>query len=234
MSVNITMKTVFKICALAFLLSACGTAEQEETLTVEAEVPLSLIDRVQATVAETQREAMEALPEEIAGLKSVEPVADREKNQRGAGFTRVYTADGIVATVFIYNNQNFNVPEKADADLETLMDKHLKEFQSMQDSGLYTDVKTGNKKPREFRWKSVKYQVLEADVQFSQKDEQKKSLLVLGTNKDLMSYVRIRYTFSQSEQAAVNKKNPVFTRTVMVALNDFAAAQTKPVAEQGM
>ena len=96
---------------------------------------------------------------------------------------------------------------------------------------MYTNVKAGTKKQREFRWKGVKYQVLEADVQFSQKDEAKKSFLVLGANKDLMSYVRIRYTYPKSKQAEMNKKQGVFTRAVMVGLHDFALAQKTPAAQ---
>ena len=115
--------------------------------------------------------------------------------------------------------------------MEALMDKHLQEFQSLQDSGLYANVKIGAKKPREFRWLTVKYQVLEADVQFSQREEAKKSLLVLGANKDLMSYVRIRYTYPKSMQAEINKKHGVFTRTVMTALHNFAEAQKNPTAQ---
>ena len=222
------MNTAFKIFSLTLLLASCAATSDKEK---QADVKLSLTDRVQAQVVEMQKNVTESLPDEIAGLKSVEPVADREQNQRGAGFTRAYTADDIVATVFVYNNQNFGVPDEIDQNMEALMDKHLQEIQAMQDSGLYSDVKTGTKKPRTFRWRSVNYQVLEADVQFNQRDEAKKSLLVLGANKDLMTYVRIRYTYSKSKQAEINKKHAVFTRTVFVALHDFAAAQQTPVAQ---
>lgn len=222
------MNTAFKIFSLTLLLASCAATSDKEK---QADVKLSLTDRVQAQVVEMQKNVTESLPDEIAGLKSVEPVADREQNQRGAGFTRAYTADDIVATVFVYNNQNFGVPDEIDQNMEALMDKHLQEIQAMQDSGLYSDVKTGTKKPRTFRWRSVNYQVLEADVQFNQRDEAKKSLLVLGTNKDLMTYVRIRYTYPKSKQAEINKKHAVFTRTVFVALHDFAAAQKTPVAQ---
>ena len=186
---------------------------------------MSLTERVQAAVADTQRKATESLPEEIAGFKSVEAVADREKNQRGAGFVRVYAYEDMMATVFVYNNQNFGVAEEIDPVLEALMNKHLQEFQALQDSGLYANVDIGTVKPREFRWKSVKYQVTEAEARFSQNEENKVSFLVLGANKDLMSYVRIRYTYPVKRESDMNKKQPVFTRTVMVALHDFAAAQ---------
>lgn len=219
------MKTFLKVFAVTLSLTACAPAVRENVVTETVKSPLP--DRVQAIVVETQKNAIEALPAEIAGLKSAEPVADREKNQRGAGFTRVYSADDIMATVFVYNNQIFNV-SKNTADLETLMDKHLQEFQSLKDSGLYANVKTGEKKPRDFRWKRVKYQVLEAYIDFSQKDEAKKSLLVLGANGDLMSYVRIRYTAPKSKLAELNKKQTVFTRAVLSGLHDFAAARTNP------
>lgn len=222
------MNTVFKIFCLTLLLTSCVTMNGKES---QSTFKMSLTDRVQAQVVEMQKSVTEALPDEIAGLKSVEPVADREKNQRGAGFTRAYTADDIVATVFIYNNQNFGVPDEINPDMEALMDKHLQEIQAMQDSGLYTDVKIGNKKPRTFRWRSVNYQVLETDVQFSQREEAKKSLLVLGSNKDLMTFVRIRYTYPKSKQAEINKKHAVFTRTVFVTLHNFATAQKTPVAQ---
>ena len=141
---------------------------------------------------------------------------------------RVYVNDDMMATVFIYNNQNFGVSEEVSPVLEALMDKHLQEIQAHQDAGLYSNVKIGTKKQRDFRWKGIKYQVLEADVQFSQKEETKKSFLVLGANKELMSYVRIRYTYPKSKQAVMNKKQGVFTRTVITALQDFAAKQKTP------
>ena len=226
------MKTALKICAATVLLSACVTTEQTEAPAVQSEpVRLSLIEKVQAVVVEAQKDATEALPEEIAGLKAVESVADREKNQRGAGFTRVYAGDDVVATVFVYNNQNFGISEEADPVLEALMDKHLQEIQAHQDSGLYTNVKIGTKKQRDFRWKGLKYQVLEADVQFSQKEETKKSFLVLGANKELMSYERIRYTYPKSKQSEMNKTQVAFTRTVMTALQNFAAKQKKVEAQ---
>ena len=219
------MKTVLKLYAATILLSAC--VETQRTEEQKISVRPSLTERVQTAVVEMQKQATEALPEEIAGLKSAEPVADREKNQRGAGFTRVYAnADNdLMATVFVYNNQNFGVPEEIDPVMEALMDKHLQEFKGLQDSGLYADVKAGETKQRAFWWKSVKYQVLETEVDFSHKEEDKKSLVVLGANKDLMSYVRIRYTYPKSKQAEMNKKQNVFTRTVMAGLHDFAAAQ---------
>lgn len=221
------MNTAFKIFSLTLLLASCAASPDENGQTA---VKPSLTDRVQAQVVEMQKSVAEALPDEIAGLKSVEPVADREQNQRGAGFTRVYTADGIVATVFVYNNQDFGVPDEINQNVEALMDKHLQEIQAMQDSGLYSNVKTGTPKTRSFRWRGVNYQVLEADVRFNQRDEAKNSLLVLGANKDLMSYVRIRYTYPKSKQAEINKKQTVFTRTVFVALREFAKAQTTPAA----
>lgn len=224
------MKTVLKIfCPILFLASCAGMDSQKESEAVQ--VSLSLTDRVQELVVKTQETVTSALPDEIQGLKSTESVADREKNQRGAGFTKVYTQDDAVVTVFVYNNQEFGVSDEISPAMEALMDKHLQEFQSMQDSGLYEGVKTGNKKPREFRWRGVKYQVIEADVQFSQRGEAKKSFLVLGANKDLMSYIRIRYTYLKSRQAEFTKKQPVFTRTVFVTLNDFAQAQKTPMAE---
>lgn len=223
------MNKAFKLFGLTVLLTGCAAAPETAG---KAAVRLSLTDRVQAAVVETQRSAAAGLPDEIAGMKSVEPVADREKNQRGAGFTRVYGTDGIVATVFVYNNQNFGVPAEITPDMEALMNKHLQEFQAMQDSGLYTNVKAGTPKARTFRWRGVSYQVLESDVKFTQRDEEKASQLVLGANPDLMTFVRIRYTYPKSQQAAAVKKQPVFTRTVFVALHDFAEAQKTPVAEQ--
>ena len=208
-------------------LTSCGTTGQ----TNDAAVKQPLTDRVQAAVVETQESVIGALPAEIAGFKSTEPVANREKKQRGAGFTRVYTAGDIVATVFVYNNQSFNVSEEPDAEMEVLMDKHLQEIMSYQDSGLYTNVDAGTKNLREFSWKAVKYQVLETEVTFSQRGENKKSLLVLGANKELMSYVRIRYTYPKEKQAEINKKHGVFTRTVMTALHNFAQAQKAPAGK---
>lgn len=226
------MKTVLKIfCSVLLLASCAGLDSQKESDVQAVQVRLSLTDKVQELVVKTQQTVTSALPDEIEGLKSSESVADREKNQRGAGFTKVYTHDDAVVTVFVYNNQEFGISDEVSPVMEMLMDKHLQEFQSMQDSGLYEGVKAGNKKPREFRWRGVKYQVLEAEVQFSQRGEAKKSFLVLGANKDLMSYIRIRYTYPKSRQTEFTKKQPVFTRTVFVAMNGFAQAQKTPAAE---
>lgn len=226
------MKTVLKIfCSVLLLASCAGIDSQKESDKPAVQVNLSLTDKVQELVVKTQETVTSALPDEIQGLQSTQSVADREKNQRGAGFTKVYALDDAVVTVFVYNNQDFGISDEISPVMEALMDKHLQEFQGMQDSGLYEGVKVGNKKPREFRWRSVKYQVLEADVQFSQRGEAKKSFVVLGANKDLMSYIRIRYTYPKSRQAEFAKKQPVFTRTVFVAMNDFAQAQKTPSAE---
>lgn len=218
------MKAILKACVSIALLSACAAVDLPNG-NGKVSSGLSLVDKVQKAVVETQKATMMSLPDEIAGLKAVESVADREKNQRGAGFTRVYANDAVMATVFVYNNQNFGVSAQADEEMEALMDKHLQEFVSLQDSGLYSDVEIGKRKIREFRWSSVKYQVLENDVSFLQKEEPKKSLLVLGANEDLMSYVRIRYTYPKSKRSELNAKHATFTRTVMVALRKFAAAQ---------
>ena len=225
------MKTVWKLYAATILLSACAAltmlsacAETRQAEEQTATVRPSLTDCVQTAIAENQKEALDSLPEEIEGLKTAEPVADRERKQRGAGFTRVYADGDVTATVFVYNNRNFGISEDPDTALEELMNKHLQEFRDLQDSGLYEDVNADEPKPRSFRWKSVKYQVLEASVRFSHKEEAKKSFVVLGANKDLMSYIRIRYTYPKSKQAEMNKKQEIFTRTVMAALHDFASA----------
>ena len=123
------MKTVWKLYAATVLLSACGAvsllsacAETQQAEERKLVVQPSLTDRIQAAVTEEQKNGLEALPEEIAGLKSVEPVADREKNQRGAGFVRVYADGDLMATVFVYNNRNFGVSEEIDPVMEALMD----------------------------------------------------------------------------------------------------------------
>ncbi len=223
------MNTALKVFCLTVLLASCTIVEyKHEPTKVQPIVKLSLIDRIQTQIVDMQRDVLDALPDEIAGFKSVEPAANREQNKRGAGYTRVYLAGDIVATVFVYNDRDFDIPVKINSKVENLMDKHLDTFQVMQS---YKNVKTGKAKKRNFRWRGVNYQVLEADVEFSQRDEDKKSLLVLGTNKDLMSYVRIHYTYPKAKQAEVNKKNIAFTRSVFVALHDFAVAQNSPVAQ---
>lgn len=219
------------LCATVFLSSCAAATVDETTQTVEAKP--SLVDRVQAQVVAVERAATEALPDEITGLKSTDPVADREKNQRGAGFTRVYREDdaenGFVATVFVYNNRNFGVDEEITPAVESLMEKHLQEIQALKDSGLYADVKTETPKVRTFRWGGVNYQVIEADVRFTTRDdEEKQSLIVLGANSELMSFIRIRYTYPRSKQARARSKTTVFTRSVFHAAHKFAQAQKTP------
>lgn len=228
------MANVLKTCLIALLLTSCSATNRKGLETAFDEQPtLSLTEKVQVLVTSVQSDAINGLPAEISEMKSEEPVADREKNQKGAGFTRVYELDDAVATVFVYNNQDFGMGDEVSPALETLMDKHLQEFISMQDAGLYENVKIGDKKPREFRWRSVKYHVLEATVQFSQKDEPKRSFLVLAANKDLMSYIRIRFTYPRTMQTRISKLQNVFTRTVLVAMHDFAEAlKPKPAVAE--
>lgn len=230
------MTTVFKVLCFVLLLSSCANTRPQDGDLVDTETPaksssLSLRDKVQTLVVNTQEMAISSLPGEISDFKTTEAVADREKNQRGAGFTRVYAIDDAVVTVFVYNNQEFGMIDEITPAEEGLMEKHLQEFQSMQDSGLYTNVKPGNKKVREFRWRGIRYQVLEVDVNFNQRDEAKRSFLVLGVNKELMSYVRIRFTYPKSRQSEISSKQNVFTRIVFVALNDFAESQKPKSAE---
>ncbi len=217
------MKRILKSFCLIFLISSCAVQEPLNVLDIPPEPEKTLTEKVQLLISETQENAMEVLPQEIAGLKSVEKVANREKNQKGAGFTRVYTDGKIVATVFVYNNQDLGISEDLEilSQEEGLMEKHLNEIKTMQDSGLYSDVKISKITQRNFRWRSVPYQVLQASIDFKQKEEDKKSLVVLGVNKDLLSYVRVRYTYPKASQAEMNNKHYVFTRTVFVALNDF-------------
>lgn len=222
------MKTILKVLPLIFLASSCAHVSGGSGSSADEQRPLP--ERVQEMVVAVQSDAIEALPAEIAGFTSSEPVADREKNQRGAGFTRVYMLDDAVVTVFLYNNQEFGAKDEITPLTESLMDKHLSEFQAMQDSGLFQDVKIGNKKTREFKWHSVPYAVTEAEITYKQKDEPKTSFLVLGGNSDLMSFVRIRFTYPKTMQRKVSGKKNVFTRTVMSSLHDFAQS-SKPKAK---
>lgn len=222
------MKTVLKVLPLIFLASSCAHVSGSLGSSADEQSPLP--ERVQEMVVAVQSDAIEALPAEIAGFTSSEPVADREKNQRGAGFTRVYMLDDAVVTVFLYNNQEFGAKNEITPLTESLMDKHLNEFQAMQDSGLFEDVKIGDKKTREFKWHSVPYAVTEAEINYKQKDEPKTSFLVLGGNSDLMSFVRIRFTYPKTMQRKVSGKKNVFTRTVMSSLHDFAQS-LKPKAK---
>ena len=69
------MNKALKFLCVTVLLSSCAAVAVDETAqTVEAKP--SLVDRVQAQVVEVERAATRALPDEIAGLKSTEPVAE--------------------------------------------------------------------------------------------------------------------------------------------------------------
>lgn len=190
----------------------------------------ALLDKVQELVAKTQEAAISSLPAEITANKStyktVEAVADREKNQKGAGFTRVYGDDtgDVVITVFLYNNLEFGMTAEVSPVTEALMDKHLQEFSAMQDSGLYDSVVVGEKNVRDLRWAGRKFQVLETPVSFNQREEAKKSYLVLGANPDLLSYVRIRFTYPQGRRDIERNKN-IVTAGILNALAVFAKDQ---------
>lgn len=220
------------------LLTACANApvplssdEAADETAVEApKKSEALLDKVQELVAKTQEAAISSLPAEITANKStyktVEAVADREKNQKGAGFTRVYGDDSgdVVITVFLYNNLEFGMTADVSPATEALMDKHLQEFSAMQDSGLYDSVNAGEKNVRDLRWSGRKFQVLEVPVAFNQREEAKKSYLVLGANPDLLSYVRIRFTYPQGRRDVERNKN-IVTARILNALAVFAKDQ---------
>ena len=220
-----------------FLLTACANmpvpvSSDEDAAETPVEAPKksdALLDKVQELVAKTQEAAISSLPAEITANKStyktVEAVADREKNQKGAGFTRVYGDDDeVVITVFLYNNQEFGMTAEVSPATEALMDKHLQEFSAMQDSGLYDSVVVGEKNVRDLRWAGRKFQVLETPVSFNQREEAKKSYLVLGANPDLLSYVRIRFTYPQGRRDIERNKN-IVTARILNALAVFAKDQ---------
>ena len=221
------------------LLTACANmsvpvsiSSDEDAAETPVEAPKksdALLDKVQELVAKTQEAAISSLPAEITANKStyktVEAVADREKNQKGAGFTRVYgDEDEVVITVFLYNNQEFGMTAEVSPATEALMDKHLQEFSAMQDSGLYDAVNVGEKNVRDLRWAGRKFQVLEVPVAFNRREEAKKSYLVLGANPDLLSYVRIRFTYPQGRRDVERNKN-IVTARILNALAVFAKDQ---------
>lgn len=221
------------------LLTACANMSVPVSVSLDedaAETPVeapkksdALLDKVQELVAKTQEAAISSLPAEITANKStyktVEAVADREKNQKGAGFTRVYGDDDeVVITVFLYNNQEFGMTAEVSPATEALMDKHLQEFSAMQDSGLYDAVNVGEKNVRDLRWAGRKFQVLEVPVAFNRREEAKKSYLVLGANPDLLSYVRIRFTYPQGRRDVERNKN-IVTARILNALAVFAKDQ---------
>lgn len=221
------------------LLTACANmsvpvsvSSDEDAAETPVEAPKksnALLDKVQELVAKTQEAAISSLPTEITANKStyktVEAVADREKNQKGAGFTRVYGDDDeVVITVFLYNNQEFGMTAEVSPATEALMDKHLQEFSAMQDSGLYDAVNVGEKNVRDLRWAGRKFQVLEVPVAFNRREEAKKSYLVLGANPDLLSYVRIRFTYPQGRRDVERNKN-IVTARILNALAVFAKDQ---------
>lgn len=221
------------------LLTACANmsvpvsvSSDEDAAETPVEAPKksnALLDKVQELVAKTQEAAISSLPAEITANKStyktVEAVADREKNQKGAGFTRVYGDDDeVVITVFLYNNQEFGMTEEVSPATEALMDKHLQEFSAMQDSGLYDAVNVGEKNVRDLRWAGRKFQVLEVPVAFNRREEAKKSYLVLGANPDLLSYVRVRFTYPQGRRDVERNKN-IVTARILNALAVFAKDQ---------
>ena len=213
-----------KYFLLIFVLGSCALDQEAKQAPILKETA-SLAEQVHALVVGRQEKAVNALSPEIASFVSSEPVASREKNQKGAGFTRVYQyGDGeAIATVFIYNNQDFGITGEITPAMEALMDRHLSEMQAMQDSGLYTQVKIGAQKTREFKARGIKYQVLETDVAFVQKDEPKISYFALGGNRELMSFIRIRITYPRAIRARMQENRTVFVREVFRELNEFAS-----------
>lgn len=218
------------------LLTACANmpvpVEEEPVAELPAEAPKkseALLDKVQELVAKTQEAAISSLPAEITANKStyktVEAVADREQNQKGAGYTRVYgDEDEVFITVFLYSNREYGMTAEVSPATEALMDKHLQEFSAMQDSGLYDAVNVGEKNVRDLRWAGRKFQVLEVPVAFNQHDDAKKSYVVLGANPDLLSYVRIRFTYPQGRRDVERNKN-IVTARILNALAVFAKEQ---------
>lgn len=221
------------------LLTACANmsvpvsvSSDEDAAETPVEAPKksdALLDKVQELVAKTQEAAISSLPAEITANKStyktVEAVADREQNQKGAGYTRVYgDEDEVFITVFLYSNREYGMTAEVSPATEALMDKHLQEFSALQDSGLYDSVNVGEKNVRDLRWSGRKFQVLEVPVAFNQHDDAKKSYVVLGANPDLLSYVRIRFTYPQGRRDVERNKN-IVTARILNVLAVFAKEQ---------
>ena len=188
------------------------------------EKPRMLFDRVQSDIAAAEGEAIAALPSVIEEFTASGPVADRESNQRGAGFTRVYTDESgeIVVTVFIYNNQDLGLTDDITPAAEALLDRHLQEIKQMESSGLYSDVKIGDRRaPRELRWRREKFRIIEGDAQFVQNDERKMTVVMLASDKRLMSYVRVRFTYPRETRWKIEEKKGRFMATVLYALREI-------------
>ena len=186
--------------------------------------PKTLADRIQVVIAETQKEAVASLPSEIEGFTGTSDVADREANQKGAGFTRVYTDlnKDVVITVFVYNNQDIVLTDDVTASVQELLDKHLQEVKAMEKSGLYSGVKIAERTTaRDLRWRREKFRVIEGDALFVQNNEKKKTVIMLASDKRLMSYVRVRFTYPRDQRWKVEEKKSRFMATVLFALREF-------------
>ena len=186
--------------------------------------PKTLADRIQVVIAETQKEAVASLPSEIEGFTGTADVADREANQKGAGFTRVYTDlnKDVVITVFVYNNQDIVLTDDVTASVQELLDKHLQEVKAMEKSGLYSGVKIAERTAaRDLRWRREKFRVIEGDALFVQNNEKKKTVIMLASDKRLMSYVRVRFTYPRDQRWKVEEKKSRFMATVLFALREF-------------
>ena len=186
--------------------------------------PKTLADRIQVVIAETQKEAVASLPSEIEGFTGTTDVADREANQKGAGFTRVYTDlnKDVVITVFVYNNQDIVLTDDVTTSVQELLDKHLQEVKAMERSGLYSGVKIAERTAaRDLRWRREKFRVIEGDALFVQNNEKKKTVIMLASDKRLMSYVRVRFTYPRDQRWKVEEKKSRFMATVLFALREF-------------
>lgn len=186
--------------------------------------PKTLADRIQVVIAETQKEAIASLPSEIEGFTGTTDVADREANQKGAGFTRVYTDlnKDVVITVFVYNNQDIVLTDDVTTSVQELLDKHLQEVKAMEKSGLYSGVKIAERTAaRDLRWRREKFRVIEGDALFVQNNEKKKTVIMLASDKRLMSYVRVRFTYPREQRWKVEEKKSRFMATVLFALREF-------------
>lgn len=212
-----------------FFLSACALNQFEGG--VSPEEHLTLVDKIQKQIVEYEEQAVLKLPNSLKDINEKDvffaqgEIADRELNQKGAGFIKSYETEdhATLLTIFVYNNLEYGFSKELTLNLEELMGKHLAEIQMYQSTGISENVKLGKVEKAEIKWKKRVFKLLEASATYEKEGEDKKTYVMLASVPELFSYVRLRFTYDNNKKnrSFVESKRRVLMARVLTMLSEF-------------
>lgn len=221
------MKKFFLL--FVFFLSACALNQSENGDLSEGY--LTLGDKIQNQIVEYEEQAVLKLPDSLKDISEKDvffaqgEIANREQNQKGAGFIKSYETEdhSTLLTVFVYNNLEYGFSYEISPNLEELMSKHLSEIQMYQSTGIGENVKLGKVEKTEIKWKKKVYKLLETSAVYEKDGDDKKTYVMLASVPELFSYVRLRFTYDNNKKSRsfVESKRRVLMARILTMLSEF-------------